>query len=270
MGLLEEMVAQDVANSCHFTRKVAAFRAQREKEKNDDRQFYGSIGVGNITSLTDCPSKIIESKKNQNWYAKKQLATMFAEGTEIHEAYQKDGRLVPGLLAPEPTNIRPELLEKYRERGELPVRFYSKDGTKLISGYIDFVQLVKGKISIVEMKSTNCTPEDFKSRFEKVVLAPNKKHQIQLKTYMYMVKDYWPGYEMAPGELVYVCARIMSGEEGREKSVWVHLTEDDIDHYDKMFAEIERQLTNCPESPLLPCEYKYCREHGTKKDASET
>lgn len=267
MGLLEDLVSADIAQNSHYTRKIEGFRARKEKEKNDNREFFNSIGVGDIKSLFDCPKKIIEEKKNRNWYAKKALATMFSEGTEIAAAYQKDARETPGLRAPDP--VMPEnLIEKYKERGEIPVRLYSKCGAKLVSGYMDDVQLKNGKISVVELKTTNVEPEDFKVRFEEEVLKRNKKHQIQLKTYMYMVKtqNYWPKHDLTDGELVYICARIMSGEEGRTRSVWVKLTEEDERMYGAFFIELERQLLSCPESTLPECEYPYCRDHGRKNE----
>lgn len=268
MGLLEEMVAQDVSANSHFTRKVETFRARREKEKNDDYEFYGSIGVANIQSLYDCPQKVVHNKKTKNWYADKGLATMFAEGTEIALAYQKDARETPGLMAPTPENLDPHLLEIYQERGELPIRYYSTQGDKLVSGYMDFVQLKNGAISIVEIKTTNLPAEDFKTRFEEKVLKVNKKHQIQLKTYMYLEKraNYWPKHKRTDGELVYICARIMSGEEGRTRSVWVKLTEQDEKMYDAFFIELERQLLACPESPAPECQYPFCRDHGKKDE----
>lgn len=268
MGLLEEQLAADVGANAHYTRKIETYRARKEKEKNDNREFFNSIGVANITSLYDCPQKIIENKKNQNWYAKKSLATMFSEGTEIAAAYQKDAKDTPGLRAPVPENLDPHLLEIYLERGELPIRLYSKCGAKLVSGYMDDVQLKNGAISIVEIKTTNVDPEDFKTRFDKTVLVPNKKHLQQLKTYMYLEKraNYWPSLKRTDGELVYICARIMSGEEGRTRSVWVKLTELDEKMYDAFFIELERQLLACPESPSPKCNYPYCRDHGKKDE----
>lgn len=262
MSLLEELVAADMGANSHYCRKIEGFRAKNEKAKNDSREFYNSIGVGDIKSLFDCPRKIIDEKKNRNWYAKKALATMFSEGTEIAAAYQKDAKKVDGLRAPDPV-MSDHLMEIYKERGEIPVRLYSKAGAKLISGYMDDVQLKKGKISIVEIKTTNVEVEDFKTRFHEKVLKINKKHQIQLKTYMYMSKTqkYWPDHEFTDGELVYICARIMSGEEGRTHSIWVKLTEEDEKMYDLMFKEIERQLL-APEP--LECNYLYCRDHGAE------
>lgn len=268
MSLLEEQLAADTANNSHYCRKIETYRARKEKEKNDNREFFNSIGVGDIKSLFDCPQKIIEEKKNRNWFAKKALATMFSEGTEIAAAYQKDAKETPGLRAPDPTNIDPSLLEKYKERGELPIRLYSKCGAKLVSGYMDDIQLKNGQISIVEMKTTNVDPEDFKCRFDEKVLKLNKKHQMQLKTYMYLVRrqNYWPNHKLTDGELVYICARIMSGEEGRTRSVWVKLTEQDIVMYDAFFIELERQLLACPESPAPDCNYEFCRDHGKKNE----
>lgn len=268
MGLLEEQLAADIGNNSHFTRKIETFRARREKTKNDEYEFFNSIGVANITSLYDCPQKIVQAKKTKNWYASKGLATMFSEGTEIALAYQKDAMETPGLMAPEPENIDPKLLEKYKERGELPIRLYSKCGAKLVSGYMDFVQLKNGAISIVELKTTNVDPEDFRTRFDEKVLKPNKKHTIQLKTYMYLEEkaNYWPSLKRTDGELVYICARIMSGEEGRTRSVWVKLTDQDRKMYDAFFIELERQLLTCPESPAPDCNYEFCRDHGKKDE----
>ena len=267
MGLLEDLVAADVAQNSHYTRKIEAHRARKEKEKNDNREFFNSIGVGDIKSLFDCPQKIIEEKKNRNWYAKKALATMFSEGTEIAAAYQKDAKETPGLRAPDPV-LDDHLTEIYKERGEIPIRLYSKCGAKLVSGYMDDVQLKGGAISIVEMKTTNVEPEDFKVRFEEKVLKINKKHQMQLKTYMYLVKrnKYWPDHKLADGELVYICARIMSGEEGRTRSVWVKLTKEDELMYDKFFEELEIQLLGSAAGTQIPCNYEYCRDHGKKDD----
>ncbi len=268
MSLLEELVGAEAAGS-YFIRKVAGYRAQKAKQKAKDYQFYGSIAVSDIVSLYDCPQKIIENKKNKSWYAKKSLATMMDEGTEIHKAYQETAKEVPGLQAPDPDNIDPHLMEIYKERGELPVRLYSKCGQKLVSGYLDFVQLCRGMVSPVELKSTNVSEEDFKVRFEKTVLAPNKKHLTQLKTYIYLIKrnKYWTNLKVHRGELVYICVRIMSGEEGRERSVWVELTPEEEKMYDLFFEEVERQLISCPESPAPECKYKHCRDHGVKKDA---
>lgn len=267
MGLLENQLAADVAQNSHYTRKIEGHRARKEKEKNDNREFFNSIGVGDIKSLFDCPQKIVQEKKNRNWYAGKALATMFSEGTEIAAAYQKDAKETPGLRAPAPT-LDEHLMEIYKERGEIPIRLYSKCGAKLVSGYMDDVQLKNGQISIVEMKATNVDVEDFRCRFEETVLKINKKHQIQLKTYMYLVKrnNYWPKHKLTDGELVYIAARIMSGEEGRTKSVWVPLTEQDEKMYDAFFIELERQLLSCPESPLPDCEYEFCRDHGEKDE----
>lgn len=268
MGLLEEQLAADVgSSSSHYTRKIETFRARKEKEKNDNREFFGSIGVANITSLYDCPQKIIENKKSQNWYANKSLATMFSEGTEIAAAYQKDAKNTPGLRAPDPV-LDDHLMEIYKERGEIPVRLYSKCGQKLVSGYMDDVQLKRGAISIVELKTTNVDPEDFKCRFEEKVLKINKKHLQQLKTYMYLEEkaNYWPDLKRTDGELVYICARIMSGEEGRTRSVWVKLTDQDRMMYDAFFIELERQLLACPESQAPECLYPFCRDHGKKNE----
>lgn len=267
MGLLEEQLAAEISDNAHYTRKIETYRARKEKEKNDNREFFGSIGVANIQSLYDCPQKIIENKKNQNWYAKKSLATMFSEGTEIAAAYQKDAKDTPGLRAPDPV-LDDHLMEIYKERGEIPIRLYSKCGQKLVSGYMDDVQLKRGAISIVELKTTNIDPEDFKCRFEEKVLKINKKHIQQLKTYMYLEEraNYWPDLKRTDGELVYICARIMSGEEGRTRSVWVKLTDQDRKMYDAFFIELERQLLADPEGPAPGCNYEFCRDHGKKDD----
>ncbi len=260
MSLLEELVAADI-NLSHFARKLAGHRSKREKQKAKDYKFYGSLAVSDIQSLYDCPAKLISNKKDRKWYAKNLLASKMDEGSEIHRAYQEVANQVPGLKAPDPTNIRPELLEKYKERGELPARLYSKCGKKLISGYIDFVQLYKEMISVVEIKSTFIPEEDFKVRFKEKVLDPNKKHKIQTKTYMYLIRPYWPGLIHTKAELVYICGMMAPGTEGREHSIWVELTDQDILMYDLMFTEIERQLL-APEP--LPCGYLFCRDHGAE------
>jgi CRISPR/Cas system-associated exonuclease Cas4 (RecB family) len=256
MGLLDDQIEQEL-NEAHFCRKSELEAMRRQKQERDAYKWKGRVSVSNISSLRDCPKKLVETAKSKGWYPNKRQRAVFDMGHIIHDFYQQRALKAPGLLAPKPQNV-PEDLKKTAEEiwPEVPMGFYYK-GTRVIGAWADGVQLKDKKISVVELKHTERSAEDFLTRFEEAIHL--KKHDTQLKIYMYLLKksNYYPGASFTKGELIYVSTDVANGEAKREKSLWIPLTAEDEEMLDDMMPEIGRQ---CLEGG--DCNYKFCRDHS--------
>ena len=276
MSLLDDLLVFRENTYCSAQKSAAI---QQEYQRRENFEWSGRLSVGSFKTWDCCPKKLVaEAQKTKTW--PESLLFKFDVGHAIHEVYQRRAMNTPGLKMIKPyflpevnmksrnsmgqyvdTTLREELEKSWPE---IPVTYRDPDtGEVVIMGYIDEIEVHKNKPVVLDIKSINDDPLEFKLRFDEIIKEKVESHFIQTQFYGIManIDNYFSPLKIEKTKILYISTKLL-GEPESERELVRPIKDEHYTKFDLLAKESVNQIRAYKENKDQKCNYRYCGVHN--------